>query len=228
MTETTKIKDFVEINYTGKLADGTIFDTTLENVAKDNNNFNPKANYTPMKICIGEKQVLPGLDEQLKDKEIGKTYNIKLSAEKAFGKRDVKKVQLIPLASFKEHNLKPYPGLQVDFDGKMGKVMRVSGGRVMVNFNHPLSGKEIIYEIEIIKKIDNSKDKINAYLSNVFKQVEQIRKIEIEDNKATIKLPFKLPDAFSKSLSKKLKDLTNLKEIIFVEEKKDQKSETKQ
>ena len=63
------------------------------------------------------------------------------------GKKDVKKVQLVPLATFKEHKLNPHPGLQVDFDGKIGTVMRVSGGRVMVNFNHPLSGKEIIYEI---------------------------------------------------------------------------------
>ena len=223
MAETTKVKDFVEINYTGKLVDGTIFDTTLENVAKDNNSFNPKTNYTPVKICIGEKQVLPGLDEQLKNKEISKTYNIKLSAEKAFGKRDIKKVQLVPLAAFKEHNLNPHPGLQVDFDGKMGKVMKVSGGRVMVNFNHPLSGKNIIYEINIVKKIDNPKDKIIAYLGNVFRQVEDIGKIEVEDNKATIKLPFKLPDAFSEALNKKLQDLINLKEIIFVEEKKEQK-----
>ena len=36
MAETTKVKDFVEINYTGKLVDGTVFDTTLENIAKDN------------------------------------------------------------------------------------------------------------------------------------------------------------------------------------------------
>ena len=64
-------------------------------------------------------------------------------------------VRLIPLSEFKEHNVNPVPGMTVDFDGKPGVIMRRTGGRVMVNFNHPLAGKEVVYDVIINKKIEN-------------------------------------------------------------------------
>ena len=74
----SKIKkhDFIEIEYTGKLEDGGVFDTTSEKVANENHIHNPQMKYGPVVICIGEHQVLKGIDDFLLDKEAGKDYNI--------------------------------------------------------------------------------------------------------------------------------------------------------
>ncbi len=59
-----KIKDFIEIEYTGKLkAEDIIFDTTDEKLAKENNIHQENSNYGPTIICLGENQILKGLDD---------------------------------------------------------------------------------------------------------------------------------------------------------------------
>ncbi len=104
MAETIKEKDFIELEFTGRLAhDNSIFDTNVEKIAKENNLFNPKVPYQPVIICVGEKQVLPGLDKALVGKELGKDYKTEFGAEEGFGKKDVKKVQLVPLSTFTEN-----------------------------------------------------------------------------------------------------------------------------
>jgi len=207
--------DFVEVEYTGKLVDGTIFDTNVEKVAKDNGIYNEKSSYKPTLVCVGEKQLLPGLDAELPGKEIGKDYSVELNPENGFGKRNVKKIQLVPMATFKEHKLNPYPGMQVDFDGKMGQVMRITGGRVMVNFNHPLAGKDLVYDFNIVRKVTDPKVQLESYMKFVTQLPEQMVNISVEDDKATIELPFELPEQFHDELTKKLTEVTKLKEVKF-------------
>ena len=71
MTEISK-GDFVEIEYTGKVKeDGTIFDTTYEKVAKENQLHGH--DFGPIVICIGEEHVLKGIDKNLEGKEADKS-----------------------------------------------------------------------------------------------------------------------------------------------------------
>src|SRR3989338_2521657 len=91
MSEKIQLHDFVEIDYTGKLADGTVFDTTSEKVAKEHHLHNPKHKYKTAVVFVGERQLLPGLDAQLADKELGKEYTINIPPENAFGRRDIKR-----------------------------------------------------------------------------------------------------------------------------------------
>ncbi|MBT3297607.1 peptidylprolyl isomerase [archaeon] len=216
MTETIKEKDFIELEFTGRLAqDNSVFDTNNEKVAKENNLFNPKVPYIPVIICVGEKQVLPGLDKELVGKEITKDYKTEFSAEEGFGKKDVKKVQLVPLSTFKENELQPYPGLQVDFDGKMGTVMRVSGGRVMVNFNHPLAGRSLVYEFKIIKKVTDLKIQLESYIVKAMQLPKEMIKVDVKDEIGIVEIPFELPEQFTKPAIKKILELIKLKKIEF-------------
>ena len=57
--------DMVEVNYVGMLLDGTVFDTSIESVAKEKNTFNPQRPYEPIKFPLGQGQVIPGWDEGL-------------------------------------------------------------------------------------------------------------------------------------------------------------------
>ncbi|HLC89165.1 MAG TPA: peptidylprolyl isomerase [Candidatus Nanoarchaeia archaeon] len=207
--------DFIELNYTGKLADGTIFDTTDEKVAKDNKIYDQKMKFGPAIICVGEQQLLPGLDQQLIGKEIGQEYTFKLNAEQAFGKRDIKRMRIMPASAFKEHNMKPYPGLQIDVDGEMGLITRVSGGRIIVNFNHPLAGKDVIYNVNILRKITEQNQQLTAFLNSTLKIPADKIQVEISEEKAAVTIPAQLPEQFTEMIGKKLAELVKLKEVKF-------------
>lgn len=215
MSEKIQLHDFVEIEYTGQLADGTVFDTTIEKVAKQHHVHSPKQKYKPAVICVGERQLLPGLDAQLVEKEVGKEYTVTLTPEKAFGKRDIQKVKIIPMDLFRQHQVQPHPGLQVDIDGEMGIVNRVSGGRVMVNFNHPLAGKEVVYSYKVLRKVTDQKEKVTAFLSALLRLPAEAMKIEVKDNAATVTMSGELPAQISSILGQKLMQLTGLKDILF-------------
>ena len=218
MGEKIKLHDFIEIEYTGKLADGKVFDTTSEKVAKEHQLHSQNQKYKPAVICVGERQVILGLDLQLVDKELEKEYTVTLPPEKAFGKRDIKLVRIMPMDLFRQHKVQPRPGLQVDVDGEMGLVTRVSGGRVMVNFNHPLAGKEVMYSYKILRKVTDQKEKVTAFLSAVLRLPAEAMKIEVKDDAATVAIPGELPAQISTVLAEKVVQLTGLKDILFKKE----------
>ena len=187
-----KRHDFVEIEYTGRIKeDNTIFDTTEEKVAKENDAYDKNADYSPAVICIGENNLLKGLEEQLIGRETGKEYTFEISSENAFGKKDAKLIKLIPTNKFRQQNIQPMPGLQLNIDGVFGVVKTVSGGRCLVDFNHPLSGKDLIYNVKINRIIDDNKEKLNSLLK-IHLHIKDAE-IEIQDDSAFIKSKTKIP-----------------------------------
>ncbi len=216
-----KEKDFVELEYTGKLDDNMIFDTTDARIAKDNNLFEENAEYSPIVICVGQGQIIKGLDKALIDKETEKPYTIKVKAEDAYGKKNAKLIQLIQTSKFLKQNIQPMPGLQVNIDDMLGIIKTVSGGRTLVDFNHPLSGKDLTYDIKINRIITDDKEKIKSILklSLGIKDAD----IQTEDKKATISTKEEIPGELKKELKNKIKELLpNIEEITI------QKSEKKQ
>lgn len=153
---------FIELDYTGKLADGKVFDTTNKEVA-EKAKLNPKAQYRPTIICLGEGQILNGIDEYLIGKELGK-HTIELTAEKAFGKKDRKLLKLIPTKKFTDASVKPVVGLEVNVDNHYGVIRSVSGGRVTVDFNHPLASKDLIYEVDVKRLVEKTEEQVAALL----------------------------------------------------------------
>ena len=146
-----KQNDFIELDYIGRIKEGNhIFDITNKEEAKKNKIFNEKAEYGPVKVVIGEKQLVKGLEDFLIGKEVGK-YTVELTSEKAFGKKNPKLMKIIPTNVFIQQNIKPFPGLQLNLDGLIGTVRSVSGGRVIMDFNHPLAGKDLTFKIKVVK-----------------------------------------------------------------------------
>jgi len=209
-------KDFIEIEYTGKLKeDNVVFDTTDERVAKEND-LESHSGYGSVIICVGEEQLLKGLDKNLEGKETGKEYDIELKPEDAFGNKNAKLIQLIPTNKFKQQNIQPMPGMQLNIDGVVGTIKTVSGGRTLVDFNHPLAGKEISYKIKINKKITDDKEKLKGYLKLSLGTKEIEIEIEINDSNAKIKLKKEIPKEAQENLSKKITELIpNIKNVEF-------------
>lgn len=218
-------KDFIEIEYTGKLKDDNIvFDTTDKKVAEENKIYDEKVNYGPVTICVGEAQIVAGLDKALEGKETEKNYVFNLMPNEAFGEKNAKLMKLVPLNMFRKQGIQAFVGLQVNIDNVIGTIRTITGGRVIVDFNHPLSGRELVYTVKVNKIVADKKEQLASLLKMLGIKDP---KIEINDDKAAIEIEQKLPKEAKDELAKKLKETVEIKEIEFiVKSQNKQKSET--
>jgi len=161
-----KAGDFVKVDYVGRIK-GTdeIFDLTKEDVAKKENIQNPNAKYKPVVLILGSGFLIKGLDEELQKMKVGEAKKIEIPPDKAFGDKKEEMVKLLPEAKFKEQNLSPFPGAVVNIGNMKGKIISVDGGRIKVDFNHPLAGKTLEYDIEILEAVENVDEKIKSAFS---------------------------------------------------------------
>lgn len=216
--------DFVEVEYTGRIKESSsVFDTTNAKVAEESNIFNENAAYSPVVICIGEGHIIPSLDDLLDGKEVGREYKFELTPEKAFGRKNPRLLRLISISVFKKQSINPMPGLQVGIDGALGVVRSVTGGRVVVDFNHPLAGKNILYDIRAIRIVKDSKEK----LGSLVKMGLGIRDFDIamenENTHAKISLKTGLPELpaeIKDMFSEKAKELAQVDAVEFITEKR--------
>jgi FKBP-type peptidyl-prolyl cis-trans isomerase 2 len=216
-----QINDFVEVEYTGKTKpEGIIFDTTSKDVAKKEAIGNDNVKYGPVVVCIGKGHLIKGLDEKVVGKELG-SYTIELPAADAFGRKEAKLVQMVPARKFLQQQVQPVPGLQVNIDGAMGLIKAVSGGRVIVDFNHPLSGKDVSYDIKLNRIVTDAKEKVTAMLDMQFNLSDA--KVTVENNKAVVELKKEFPKAVSEQIAKNLKELTGV-DIEFTAKKEETKA----
>lgn len=159
--------DFIEIEFTGKVKDGTVFDTNKKEVAEKEKLGNP---IKPLIVCIGFGMVVAGFDKALEDKEIGKPYTINLSPQESFGERQSSLVKTMPMKLFHQQNINPQPGMSFMMDNYLVRISAVSGGRVIADFNNPLAGKNVIYDFTIKRKLENNEEKVKALMNFFFNQ----------------------------------------------------------
>ncbi len=214
--------DFIKIDYIGRIKDNNqIFDLTDEELAKKENIHQKNAKYKPIIICVGEGDVVRGLDNALDGKEVGESFSVDILPEDAFGKKDAKLIKLVNTNIFLKQNINPTPGLQVNIDNMIGTIRTVTGGRTLIDFNHPLAGKEVIYEIKILEKIEDDTEKLKGLLA-FHMQIEDAN-VKVEDGIAKINID--IPEIFHKQLEEKIKKL--IPSVKKVEFKKKEEKEPK-
>jgi len=215
---TIKKNDFVEVEFSGK-ANGELFDTTDKKEAEE---MGLEADVKPVIVSVGNGMMLEGFDDALVGKEVGKDYSIHLEVNKAFGKRNPSLIKMIPMRIFREKNTNPMPGMTFQMDNQVAKVISVSSGRVMVDFNNPLAGKELDYDFKILKIVDSGEDKVNSLQDYFFRQRFEF---SIEGKKVLFK------DSKIKPLvdmmHDKLKDISGF-EFGFSEKKKEDVDKVKE
>lgn len=221
--------DFIQVTYTGKLnnEEKKVFDTTDAEVAKKEDIFDPKSTYGPITIVLGENHVLPGLDKALIGKDVG-SYSVDIEAKDGFGVKSAKKLELVPTKFFSKENIRPFVGLQVNIDNQIGIVRSISGGRVIVDFNHPLASQDLIYDVQVIKKVEDPADQVKAIFALYGLALGD--DVKVEGDKAVISTKAQLPTEFTKPLIEMIQSLTKVKTVEFVvskDEAKDKKEEAK-
>ena len=179
------------LDYTAKIKDtNEIFETTRESDIKDSKEFDPSKKYEPRLLGVGEGWVLKGLDDALLNANIDEHLNIEIPPEKAFGERDPSKVRMIPLRKLGEKANEIGVGDVVEIDQRMGIVRFIGSGRVQVDFNHKYAGRTLIYDANIVKKIDSDDEKI----SNLIKRRLPLELTDIHYEKKDSDLEIIVPE----------------------------------
>ncbi|MEM5820215.1 MAG: peptidylprolyl isomerase [Candidatus Aenigmatarchaeota archaeon] len=212
--------DVVYIDYVGRIKDtNEIFDLTIEEIAKKEGIYNPNYTYKPIPIVVGFGFVIKGLDEEIEKMNEGEEKIVEIPPEKAFGKRDENLVKTFNLSDFKKQDVELKVGEFVNINGILGKVLSISGGRVIIDFNHPLAGKTLVYNIKILKKVENELDKVRAVLEFFVKKVENFEVKEDLDSDAIIIVDKEknLTPEQKKTLFNIISKIINRKRVIFMD-----------
>ena len=183
--------DFILIDYTAKVKEtNEVFDTTKEDVAKKEHLHKEGEMHEPELVVIGEGWKLKALDDSLPTMEINKPATVEISPEKGFGQRDPEKIKRVPLKQLYAKEIKPVIGARIEYQGKTATIRSIGAGRVLLDFNPPLAGKTLVYDVIVTKKLDSAEEKIGALIHRRIPVVEENKfKLTIQDKNLTIDMP---------------------------------------
>ncbi|MFW9929731.1 MAG: peptidylprolyl isomerase, partial [Candidatus Thorarchaeota archaeon] len=214
----SKIKegDCAFISFTGKnTADGKVFTTTDEEIAKKNDLYDKNHKYGPVFVIIGKGSLMPALERELVGKKVGEDLNIKVPAAEGFGRRDPKKIETISVKRLRDAGIKPVRGSIVRTKEKVGIITNVSSGRATVDFNHELAGKDLIFDVKVDKLIEERDEKIKGLIDFHFTAVKtEDNQFGLDEKSGTLSVEFPLVHLFNQQNAMKsfqfFNDLTYL------------------
>ncbi len=152
--------DFILVDYTATTEEGTVVDTTRQEVADEEGLDEEGRSFEPQPIIVGEGQIFEEVEDEIVGEDVGDSGEITISAENAFGEYDPENVETVNVKKIDEENR--YPGAQVEVDGQQGYIETVVGGRARVDFNHPLAGQDIEYDFEVVDTVEGKVEKAEA------------------------------------------------------------------
>ncbi|MGC2570303.1 MAG: FKBP-type peptidyl-prolyl cis-trans isomerase [Candidatus Nitrosopolaris sp.] len=178
------------IDYTANIKDtNKIFETTIEEEAKNSDLYDPTRKYGPKLVSVGEGWVLKGLDEALAKANNGDKFQVEVSPDKGFGERIPNKVRMIAQRKLGDKADEVKIGDEVKIDERLGIVRFVGSGRVQVDFNHRLAGRTLTYKVNIIKKLENDNDKVLSLMKRRLALDDEKIQFIVEGRSLTIELP---------------------------------------
>lgn len=132
--------DTVRVHYTGRLADGEVFDSS--------------GGAEPLEFTLGEGEVIAGFDRAVTGMSPGDTRTVTIAVDDAYGERREEMVQTVPREQFPTH-VEPEVGqrFQVTNGQQMAlvTVTEVSDDGVTLDGNHPLAGQELTFELSLVE-----------------------------------------------------------------------------
>jgi len=200
-----KIGQFVEIEYSGRLETGEIFDSTDPKEFKEAGG--------PVTIIMGAGHLIKGIEKAMLEMKPGEERDLDIPPEDGFGRRDPKLIKLFKVKEFRKQDVVPYPGLRVTIDSKLGSVVSVNSGRIIVDFNNPLAGRRLIYKIKINREVKDLDEQLKGLLKFHFGKALAYKK---EGDKILIE---DVPDFARERLRTELLTYTAFKTVEFIDRK---------
>ena len=181
--------DFIELSFEMRAGqDKKLTSTSKEDVAKANDIFDEKKKYKDAVIIVGSEGLFKEINESFKNAEIGKEYEIVIPAKDAYGLRDNKNIKVVPMREFQRNKINPEMGKEVNINNKVGKIISVTPGRVLIDYNHELAGRDLYYKYEIKKIINDVEGKVKAIIDMDHSDSDNFE-VTIDNNTINIQIP---------------------------------------
>jgi FKBP-type peptidyl-prolyl cis-trans isomerase 2 len=134
--------DTVKVHYTGKLEDGSVFDSSRDR--------------GPFEFTLGTQTVIRGFEEGVRGMEVGETKTITVPPEEAYGSPRDELVSTVDRKIFDDQDVSPDVGKQLQIpqpDGRQlnVRITAVDESSVTLDANHPLAGKTLVFDLELVK-----------------------------------------------------------------------------
>ena len=194
--------DFILVKITGKTQKGRIFQVSSIEDAKKAEIYDEKREhlYTPEFVIVGKEGFLnEGLMETIENINYFEKKSVRIPPGKAFGKRDPAKIERIGIAKFRKMNEGKNPEIGQDFvkkDGQRGTVTSIMQGRVIIDYNHPLAGQILDYNIEVIDNIEDFNEKIEYFIVNKGIPAQSVADFKATYNKEDKSIEFTVPKMY--------------------------------
>ncbi|HEB02625.1 MAG TPA: peptidylprolyl isomerase [Nitrospirae bacterium] len=138
--------DTVKVHYTGKLDDGTVFDSSTGR--------------EPLEFTLGDGMMIHGFEKAVHGMAVGEKVNVDIPPEEAYGPHSEEKNVLIGRADFPE-NVNPEVGIALTMTPPEGGefdavICEVTDEHVVLDANHPLAGKALNFDIEVMEIIPHT------------------------------------------------------------------------
>jgi len=179
--------DIVYVEYDA-YADDKLFDTTHEEMARENDLYDEDQKYGPMPTIIGGGRLVKGFEKALIEARIEDEKDVVFGGDDGFGKRDPRLVETLSIREFRRNRIEPQVGIEVNIRKRKGTIIAVTAGRVIVDFNNPLAGKELKYHFKIVEKVEDIEKKTNAIIQMYYKSYEGF-KISSNEDSVDVELP---------------------------------------
>ncbi|SIS79580.1 FKBP-type peptidyl-prolyl cis-trans isomerase [Paracoccus saliphilus] len=136
--------DVVRIHYTGRLPDGTQFDSS--------------SGREPLEFKVGGGQIIPGLDRQIEGMAVGESGTLTIPADEAYGPRDENQIQTVSRTTLPP-DLELSLGTNLQATTQDGgqialTVVDLTEEEVTVDANHPLAGQDLIFDVEVVEIVE--------------------------------------------------------------------------
>ncbi|HLU88600.1 MAG TPA: peptidylprolyl isomerase [Cyclobacteriaceae bacterium] len=133
----------VRVHYTGKLKDGTVFDSS--------------ENREPLEFVVGEGNIIKGFDEAVQGMETGTNKNVVIPSEDAYGAKREDMVVDIPIDQVPA-DINPKVGMDLSIQNQEGqpmqvKVVGVDAEKITLDANHVLAGEDLVFDIQLLEVI---------------------------------------------------------------------------
>ncbi|SDS61132.1 FKBP-type peptidyl-prolyl cis-trans isomerase SlpA [Gillisia sp. Hel1_33_143] len=136
-----KANDTVKVHYTGKLADGQVFDSS--------------EGKEPIEFTLGQGQLIPGFEKGLIDMKVNEKKTVTIPKEEAYGEPREELIQEVQKDQLPEE-IKPEVGMGLVSKTPDGREMNllvaeVKDDTIVVDGNHPLAGKDLVFDLEVVE-----------------------------------------------------------------------------
>ena len=143
--------DYVQVDYIGKLKDGTVFDTSIKDVAIEAGIYNQKRDYQPLGFTVGAGEMINGFDKGVVGMSVDEDKTLTIPPEEAYGNYREDMLITRPIEELTAAGITPVAGAKIStIQGQVGSITNVTETDVVIDFNHELAGKTLIFDVTLV------------------------------------------------------------------------------